>query len=100
MPYQQTYVSAPKDMTMPLYKGTANKPPFGYTLWWELYGVANAVHLLTRESIYFCERCEGWVDGRPNEYGVHTLGILCGRDGVEFHCRRCGNEIAFFGKMA
>ncbi len=52
------------------------------------------------KGYYYCRFCKGWVEGEPNEYKVNTLGLLSGRQGTEYCCRRCGNEIDFVGCVA
>jgi len=49
---------------------------------------------------YHCRYCGGWIEGHPNQYEENSLGPLSGRKGTASHCRRCGQEIAFFGMMS
>jgi len=54
----------------------------------------------TFKQWYKCERCEGWVEGEPDEYNEDTIGPLCGRRGTVTSCKRCGWEISFWGEQS
>jgi len=49
---------------------------------------------------YHCPYCDGWIEGSPIREEENTIGPLCGRSGVVLYCRRCGEEIGFFGEMS
>ena len=49
---------------------------------------------------HWCRSCDGWVEGRPREDRVDTLGVLSGRRGTEYYCLRCGGHLGFDGVMA
>lgn len=101
MPYEQHWVPAPKDKSLPLLEGDKENPPFGFALderfWMGSFATAKD---LSFERAYFCRHCGGWISGLPNHYRVNTLGVLSGRQGTEYHCRRCGEKIGFRGRVA
>lgn len=76
MPFEQRWVPAPKDETLLVFK----VKPVG------IY--------------YECKYCGGWIEGSTNRYREDTLSILAGRRGTVEYCRRCGQEINFFGVQA
>lgn len=48
----------------------------------------------SKEQIfYYCNRCRGWIEGRP----YHKF-VTDERIGMSFICLRCGKEIDFHGK--
>lgn len=49
---------------------------------------------------YYCKYCEGWVEGEPWHESEDTIGPLCGRRGHSEVCKRCDNEISFFGMVS
>lgn len=53
------------------------------------------------EKFYtFCEACNLWVEGHAWRSYESDIGPLCGREGYATVCRRCKQEINFFGKMS
>ena len=52
------------------------------------------------EYFHFCRKCKGWIPGKANSFHENTLGVLSGREGIAYHCQRCGKEIYFFGKIS
>lgn len=76
MPYRMQWVPASKDESLIVH----DKKPDG--------------------PCYECHYCGGWIEGRENRYRVNTLAPLAGRRGTVMHCRRCGNEIDFFGVVS
>ena len=46
---------------------------------------------------YYCDICEGWIEGYAYQYEEDDLGPLCGRKGTVSSCIRCGHEIGFSG---
>lgn len=102
MPYRQEYFEAPKNLSLPVHK----ELPDGVE-----EGRLSFIHNLKEASGYidghyvwfhFCKRCGGWIEGQPNGYEVNTLSShqLSGRRGTEYHCCRCGEQIAFSGIMS
>ncbi len=94
MPWQQQWVEAPKDLRLPVLAELPDgvrelEFPFGYK---EAYGQGR--------RFYSCRYCGGWIEGQPNSFPVNTLGPLSGRQGTEYHCRRCGEQIHFDGIMS
>lgn len=102
MPYRNQWFDAPKDMSLTVHKELPEgvhedslrflhnlKEASGYT---GLYYV----------TFHFCKHCGGWIEGHANEYEVNTLNSsrLSGRRGTEYHCCRCGEQIAFMGMMS
>ena len=73
MPYQMTWVPAPKDENLVVHKEKLKVP------------------------CYECRFCGGWIEGSPSEYREDSIGPLSGRRGTARHCCRCGSEISFFG---
>lgn len=51
-------------------------------------------------TFHFCSRCKGWIEGYPSSRNEHSLGMLSGRSGDSYHCRRCGHEISFVGRVS
>ena len=100
MPWQQTWVPAPKDESIEVLSGTRDLPPQGFELDELYWGTRTAQKRIPYKTAYHCCFCNGWIEGQPNEFPVNTLGPLRGRSGIESYCRRCGNEIGFVGKMA
>jgi len=94
MPYEQHWIPAPKDMSLPVRKDI----PEGVEQNWLGYRSVTKGGLV---RWYHCHYCDGWIEGHPSDYEVNNnLGSLGGREGTEYYCKRCGEEIAFFGKMA
>lgn len=54
------------------------------------------------EEMYYCDGCEGWILDWPNEYPCNTLNTshLSGKQGRDYHCRRCGRHLGFSGVMS
>ena len=50
--------------------------------------------------MHHCRYCGGWIEGQAFVVSVNTLGPLSGRKGDQMHCARCGEELAFFGKVS
>lgn len=103
MPYEQRWVPAPTDMSIKVIAGNATSPPDGTTLEDNTFGMApypRAVKKTPFVKFYHCRQCEGWIEGYPSEFRVNTLGVLSGRQGVDFHCRRCGDNIGFEGRRS
>jgi hypothetical protein len=76
MPYKMIWVPAPTDDSLVVHQ---EKPD----------GVC-----------YECRYCGGWIEGRPNRFQEDTFAPLARRRGTVEHCRRCGEEINFFGVMS
>jgi hypothetical protein len=101
MPWITHYEPAPKDMNLPVRKDL----PDGVTeRKWTLSHLREAHGIVGDDylTFHYCDRCEGWIEGHANEYRVNTLDSshLAGRQGTEYFCRRCGEEIAFSGLMS
>jgi hypothetical protein len=102
MPYRNQWFDAPKDTSLIVHK----ELPEGVEV-----DRLSFIHNLREASGYvngrytfftFCKRCGGWIEGHANEYEVNTLNSsrLSGRRGTEYHCCRCGEQIAFMGMMS
>lgn len=74
MPYRMQWVPAPTDENL-------------------------VVHEEKPQGVYHkCFACGGWIEGRANRFQEDSIGgPLSGRKGTVEHCRRCGQEINFFG---
>jgi DNA-directed RNA polymerase subunit RPC12/RpoP len=48
---------------------------------------------------HHCPYCKGWISGRYDEKHENSAGILAGKQGVNYCCQRCGQKIAFVGKV-
>lgn len=98
MPYRQVYEPAPKDLSLAVFKELP--APFVETDE-RAYFIKPEFRVARDHDLhymYFCEReCKGWIEGRPNRFTENTLAPLSGRQGEVYYCRRCGEEIAFFG---
>lgn len=57
---------------------------------------------ISLDILTYCHWCKGWIAGEPNWRKINTLEpeFLAGRKGVEYHCQRCGQPIAFFGMVS
>lgn len=100
MPYRQQYVPAPRNMKLTVYKELPKPFVEEEKDWLRGYRTArdSDYHMM-----YFCDHeCKGWIEGHPNQYRVNTLEPtrLAGREGYEYYCLRCDEEIAFFGMMS
>lgn len=95
MPWQQRWVPAPKNKSLPVLK---ELPPGQQRVQDSWLGGAKTGYV-NGEPYHWCDRCGGWIEGEANEYSVNTLNssMLCGRRGKEYYCRRCGEEIGFMG---
>lgn len=116
MPYKQIWFDAPHDMSISVIPGDKDTPPAGYVLNGGLYGCPQAIRDIAAliqlvqagrkipedqpVTLYYCYHCRGWIAGVPGQYHEDNIGLLSGRRGEVFHCRRCGNEIGFFGMMS
>lgn len=54
-----------------------------------------ALYKQTRD--HWCPTCEGWIAGDPITTFEQEQGILCGRQGTVYYCRRCRTELGFMG---
>jgi hypothetical protein len=114
MPYRQIWVEPDKNPRLESWE----ELPKGYVeSSIRLGGYRNASKVMEIEvlealrempfMLYYCEGdtiqdlpgC-GWVEGRPNEYKINTLGPLSGRRGVEFYCAKCGAKMGFRGAIS
>lgn len=92
MPYVQHWEPAPKDPKLVVLKelppGKVRERDWGVR---EAFVDGNPYH--------YCDCCKGWIEGSASEYAVNTLnpGMLSGKRGREFYCKRCGKEIEFIG---
>lgn len=101
MPFISTWIPAPSDESIPVVQGDEKTPPGGFCSDdIHVGGVPEVVSHGPFLRMYHCRFCEGWIDGEPTEFRINTLGVLSGRRGSEFYCRRCGQELAFFGMMS
>jgi hypothetical protein len=101
MPYRMVWEEPDKDSSLQVYKelppGVAEeKFSFGCREAWGRTAEGEFLHL------HFCSKCEGWIPGHANSYPVNTLNPaqLAGRQGREYHCKRCGHQIGFMGLMS
>lgn len=103
MPYRQVYEPAPKDMNLPVIK-EGELPAGVEEKRWTLSSLREAAGMVGDEYLvfHFCHWCKGWIPGHANEYRVNTLDSsrLAGRQGQEYYCKRCGQEIGFSGLMS
>lgn len=105
MPYKQVWFDASKDENIEVYR---DLPPEYHERKFGLWGVKQAelnVEYWKDDKelwMYECHHCNGWIKGEPNKYEINTLrpSQLAGRQGTEFYCRRCGNQIGFMGIMS
>jgi ribosomal protein L40E len=97
MPYEQRYVPAPTDMSLAVED---DLPREFQERKLSIGGVLEADARNPYRVMYFCRKCEGWIEGRPNAYREDTMAPLSGRRGTAYHCRRCGTEIAFSGMVS
>jgi hypothetical protein len=51
-------------------------------------------------AMHYCPKCGGWIPGEPHGHEENTLGILSGRRGMVYNCRRCDAELEFHGVVA
>lgn len=102
MPWRQVYEPAPKNERLPILENLPNgveEKSFSLSAIREAWGHPTPE---TFASYYHCYRCGGWIEGQPNSYQVNTLNpaMLAGRQGTEYYCRRCGEQIGFDGLMS
>lgn len=105
MPWQQHWVEAQKNLNLPVFKElplglVREKSDFLYPF--ERAGQPTQGGYI-RCTHYYCDRdCKGWIEGFPNEYEVNTLAPyqLAGRQGTEWYCIRCGEQIGFLGVVS
>lgn len=99
MPYRMVYEPAPKHLSMPVLKAL---PDGIHELRFSFNGIREASGMVDDhiENYHFCPRCGGWIEGSVNEYEVNTMGPLSGRQGTEYYCRRCGEEIGYIGAVS
>jgi hypothetical protein len=102
MPWRMHWEPSPRDNNLPVLKtlpSGLHEDAIGllsYVRMREAYGTVD-VHL---HEYHWCHHCQGWIPGSYFACEVHDLGMLSGRDGIEYYCRRCGNEVDFIGAMA
>lgn len=99
MPYRTIWEPAPKDMSLHVLSELPDGYSTGNYSLLSMIGIREARKGFT-ENMYFCDRCNGWIKGYPNEYKVDNLGLLSGRHGTEYYCLRCGHEMGFMGVMS
>jgi hypothetical protein len=95
MPWETRWVPAQSDPSLPVL----DELPEGDWHREDLFGYPYAFGGGGRR-FYRCSHCAGWIEGQPAASRVNTLGPLSGRQGTEYHCRRCGSELAFSGMMS
>jgi len=101
MPFRQQYFPAPQDRSLPVYH---DLPPeyvasrfldsHNATIKAEHYGEGK------EQFMHYCRYCLGWIPGQANEFPINTMSHrhpLGGRQGTEYYCRRCGEQIGFSG---
>lgn len=96
MPYEQHYVPAPRDPSLTVHDDL----PREFAERALSFGYLEAEARNPFRTMYFCRKCEGWIEGHPNSYREDTMAPLSGRRGTAYHCRRCGEEIAFTGMVS
>lgn len=105
MPMRWIYEDAPQDMSLTVHK----ELPAGVSEHQQIFanhreasGTEMVDGEVTFHKFHHCPKCDGWIEGWPNQYNVNTLepSHLAGRQGREYHCRRCGYEIGFIGRMS
>jgi hypothetical protein len=104
MPWKLHFEEAPKNLNLTVYK----ELPLGLVIksdWLRSFKIAGKPTPggWVSETHCYCNRdCQGWIEGIPNEYKVNTLAPhqLAGRQGTEYYCLRCGEQIAFFGVVS
>lgn len=54
------------------------------------------------KTYVYCRRCGGWIEGKYYTSRVNTLNSrqLAGRQGTEYYCPRCGEQVDFEGIMS
>lgn len=109
MPWEQTWVPNPADNNVELFQTL----PEGFQVAREIYGYKVGMipfdaalsaskndEKVDSRIFYFCNYCNGWINGHPYEYHEDDIGPLCGRRGIVSSCIRCGHEIAFSGMVS
>ena len=108
MPWQQVCQPAPKNLRLTIHKHL----PVGMeeSRMGELLGYPRVAYpnlQLPRDQwpfteMHYCSHCGGWIPGEATEFKVSTLDSsrLAGRQGTEWYCGRCGEQIAFVGLMS
>lgn len=107
MPWLQVWQDAPKDESLRVWK--TEELPLGTYI--GSHHIASVRMFREAQCIvdpdtwrnwYECRHCGGWIEGNPNTFQVNTLDShrLSGRWGTEYHCIRCGEQIAFIGAMS
>lgn len=100
-PYNYHWQPPEKHLSLKVHK----KLPKGFTQEMSFGNDVKEARNAKYEHMYFCphRECNGWIDGLPTEHEVHTMSQhhpLSGRDGTEYYCHRCGQEIGFIGMVA
>ena len=107
MPYIQEWVEPKKSLKLKVHI----ELPSGYlevdknssiSRQYRMASIGGEPFAIPDKSLHFCDKCNGWINGWPNDYEINTLDgrRLAGRRGTEYHCARCGHKIGFFGMMS
>lgn len=98
MPYELRWVDPPTNPHLPVLADA--DLPDGLVPGLSLGGPEERRTPDRKQTFYRCRNCKGWIEGRAHESCVNALAPLSGRRGTEFHCIRCGHEVAFTGMMS
>lgn len=102
MPYHQVYTPAPKDFSIEVVQELPEGIVEQHRSFLGHLREARGEGKRWLEVYTYCRHCKGWVKAASNMYSINTLDTrsLSGRNGQEYYCARCGEQLAFLGMMS
>lgn len=102
MPYKTIWEPSPRNMDLKVWEELPEDVEERDPQFFNPIRVARGYHEGEYHRFYFCHHCKGWIRGEAYEFSINTLAPhqLAGRQGTEYYCLHCGEQIGFFGVMS